>query len=384
MAPVFLCIILAWLVAERIRHDRRLARIPIRIHVNGTRGKSGVTRLIAAALRRSGIRTVAKTTGGAPVLILPDGSEETIRRWSPANIQEQVKVIARADRLGARAVVIECMALDPALQSVSEAAMIRSTVGVITNVRPDHFEVMGGTLDEVAEALSNSIPSGGVVVTADRRYFPFFMEAAGRKGSRAVLAGDRDADGDDPGNGVGFFRENVEIARSVCRELGLDPAVVDECLRDGAAGEAAGIHRIPLGGRTVHFLDAFSANDVESTRILQERAMARDACPRPWIALFNNRADRPLRMKSFADDLLAGSPYDLIAVTGEGRGLARRHFRRAVRDKEIVILPGAAPDRLLGELSRNAAWKECTVVGMGNEKWKGRSLSRLFRERCAR
>ena len=71
------------------------------------------------------------------------------------------------------------------------------------------------------------------------------------------------------------------------------------------AGEGAGIFRIPFEGRTVHFIDAFSANDVESTRIIQERALAQNACPRPWIALFNNRADRPLRMKSFADDLLA-------------------------------------------------------------------------------
>ena len=37
---------LAWI--ERRQHRRRLDRIGIRIHVNGTRGKSSVTRLIAA------------------------------------------------------------------------------------------------------------------------------------------------------------------------------------------------------------------------------------------------------------------------------------------------------------------------------------------------
>ncbi len=385
MAFAFLCLVVAYLVAERIRHDRRLGRIPIRIHVNGTRGKSSVTRLIAAALRRSGVRTLAKTTGVLPRLILPDGSEETIRRWAPANILEQMRVVARADRLGARAVVVECMALDPALQRVSEAAMIRSTVGVITNVRPDHFEVMGGSLDDVAEALANSIPSRGVVITGDRRYFPLFSDAAARKGSRAVLAGDSGPGEDEPSRGTGFFRENLEIARSVCHELGLDPAVVDDGLEDGGVGrDDAGIFRIPFEGKTVHFLDAFAANDVESTRILQERAMAREACPRPWIALLNSRADRPLRMKSFADDLLAESPYDLIAVTGDGRRLAHRYLRGKVRGKEIVVLPDALPRRLLGDLSRNAPWEECTIVGMGNEKSGGRSLSRLFRERGAR
>ena len=33
---------------ESARHRRRLDQIPIRIHVNGTRGKSSVARLIAA------------------------------------------------------------------------------------------------------------------------------------------------------------------------------------------------------------------------------------------------------------------------------------------------------------------------------------------------
>ena len=38
-------------VLEDRRHRRHLARIPVRIHVNGTRGKSSVCRLIGAGLR---------------------------------------------------------------------------------------------------------------------------------------------------------------------------------------------------------------------------------------------------------------------------------------------------------------------------------------------
>ncbi|HEY1783916.1 MAG TPA: poly-gamma-glutamate synthase PgsB, partial [Pirellulales bacterium] len=51
---------LGWI--ERHLHRRRLDRIRIRIHVNGTRGKSSVTRLIAAGLRGAGLVTCAKTT----------------------------------------------------------------------------------------------------------------------------------------------------------------------------------------------------------------------------------------------------------------------------------------------------------------------------------
>ena len=47
-------------------HRRHLKAIPVRIHVNGTRGKSSVTRLIAAGLRQAGMIACAKTTGTLP------------------------------------------------------------------------------------------------------------------------------------------------------------------------------------------------------------------------------------------------------------------------------------------------------------------------------
>ena len=60
-------------VTENMLHRRALERIPIRILVNGTRGKTTVTRTIAAALNAAGIRTYAKTTGSAARRIDPDG-----------------------------------------------------------------------------------------------------------------------------------------------------------------------------------------------------------------------------------------------------------------------------------------------------------------------
>jgi gamma-polyglutamate synthase len=69
LALVFL---LGYLVMERARHRRQLARVPTRIVVNGIRGKSSVTRLIAGALRGDPRRVVvAKTTGTAARFIYP-------------------------------------------------------------------------------------------------------------------------------------------------------------------------------------------------------------------------------------------------------------------------------------------------------------------------
>ncbi|NLA53820.1 MAG: hypothetical protein GX858_05635 [Clostridiales bacterium] len=52
-------------------------KIPLRILVNGTRGKTSVTRLVASALNEAGLMTYAKTTGSDAKWIMPDGSEKS-------------------------------------------------------------------------------------------------------------------------------------------------------------------------------------------------------------------------------------------------------------------------------------------------------------------
>ena len=47
-------LLVGYWIYEYWRHQRNVNAIPIRIHVNGTRGKSSVTRLIAAGLRAGG------------------------------------------------------------------------------------------------------------------------------------------------------------------------------------------------------------------------------------------------------------------------------------------------------------------------------------------
>ena len=62
-------ILISFGILEKYLHLKSLKTIPHRIHVNGTRGKSSVTRLIAAGIRESGIKTFAKTTGTIPRII---------------------------------------------------------------------------------------------------------------------------------------------------------------------------------------------------------------------------------------------------------------------------------------------------------------------------
>ncbi|SVA69530.1 uncharacterized protein METZ01_LOCUS122384, partial [marine metagenome] len=152
-------------IVEYQFHMRSLAAIPLRIHVNGTRGKSSVTRLIAAGLREAGIRTFAKTTGTAPRVIDAEGKDRIIHRLRLPSIGEQVRLMSYFAQEKPEAVVMECMAVQPQYQWIAEHKMVQSHIGVITNVRPDHMDEMGPTLTDVAYSLSNTIPVNGTLVT---------------------------------------------------------------------------------------------------------------------------------------------------------------------------------------------------------------------------
>ena len=162
-------------------HKKALGNLPIRIHVNGTRGKSSVTRLIAAGLRESGFKTLAKTTGTTPRIINDKGRDIEIHRLRSASIGEQIKLMRYFSKKNPDAIVIECMAVNPQYQWVSEHRIINSTISVITNVRPDHLDEMGSTMSDISYSLSNTIPFNGSFITAERDYCEEFEEIAKKR-----------------------------------------------------------------------------------------------------------------------------------------------------------------------------------------------------------
>src|SRR3989442_1996904 len=201
------------------RHTDRLESIPIRIHVDGSRGKTGTCRLIGAALRANGLRVVVKTTGKMPVLIDAAGKETVLERPSTptANLREQKAIVRLAKEQHAQAIVIECMAVDPELRRVSQETLIRATLAVITNIRRDHLDAIGPDLGTGARTLSDVIPRRGTVITAEQRLLPTLRgEAEKRHATLVAVTPGVVSDSLLDSFPYITFKENVALALGVC------------------------------------------------------------------------------------------------------------------------------------------------------------------------
>jgi len=366
-------------------HRKNLARIPVRVHVNGTRGKSSVTRLIAGGLRAGGVRTFAKTTGTMARMIRPDGTEVDVYRVGHPNIIEQTRIVRRAVEHGAHAMVIECMAVMPELQPITELRLIQSTVGVITNVRADHLDVMGPTVDDAARALGQTAPRDGHLFTAERQRAGILEEIARARGTVVHVTDERDVGADDLA-GFSYLEhaENVALALAVCAHLGVPRATALAGMQ--AATPDPGVLRsytVRSGDKQVTFVNAFAANDPDSTLLIWSR-LGLDH-PEPGvrrIVLANCRDDRLQRSGQIAELIARRLPADHAVVTGLGTELvtyqAVRYGLPASRISDLGGLDAEQVyERVLGLVEDRAM-----VVGIGNIVGLGEEIVLHFKNRA--
>jgi poly-gamma-glutamate synthase PgsB/CapB len=368
-------------ILRRRRHEHYLRQIPIRIHVNGTRGKSSVTRLIAAGLRAGGIRTIAKTTGTKPRFIYDDGVEVPVVRIGKANVIEQLRIVRRAAELEARAIVIECMAVMPELQSLLEDKIIRSTHSVITNARADHLDEMGPTVTDVARNLARTVSTEGELFTSELEHIEILRKTAAERKTRLTVA-DCSAVTESELAGFGYFEhpENVTLALAVCASFGIDRAVALSGMQRMTPDPGAlRIYNLSIFERHIRFINALAMNDPDSYCIVWERL-------KPWvqdhafsIILLNCRKDRIQRAEQLGDLVVNNLKADLCLLTGEGTGPVYNRARRQGLPRERLEDLGelGAPE-IFERVLTAAEHRPVVVYAIGNIVGLGEEIVNYF------
>lgn len=373
-------------VLEDRRHRRHRNKIPVRVHVNGTRGKSSVCRLIGAGLRAGGRVTATKTTGTLARMIFPDGSEAPVFRPAKPNVAEQIRIVRTAAQLGAEALVIECMALQPSLQWLSEWRFVRATHGVITNARPDHLDVMGPTETDVARALAGMIPPGQKLFTAERDHLPIFADACADRSCQLVAIGEDEVAAITERDLAGFaYKEhpdNLALALAVCADLGVERQVALDGMWAAVPDPGAMTeHIVEFFGRRIVFVNGFAANDPESTRYIWEKTIERHPEVTKTIAVFNCRADRADRSRQLGEDYVKWAQADHVVLMGTGTYLfARAAVAAGVPTSRFVTVEDMSVDEIF-ETIVGLGGRSALVMGMANIGGQGLDVVRYFKNR---
>ena len=345
-------LVLVYLAWENWMNLRCLSSFKAVIHVNGIRGKTSTCRYLDAALR-SKYRVFTKTTGTDASFIDVKGVEQPVRRLGPANIHEQIRTIRRARREGAEILILECMAVNPELQKIAQERIVRSNITVITNARYDHIFEMGDTLEKITASLSATVPENGTLYTADPDVGTRLLETCQKKNCHLVVC-----------PRTGTASENIGIARAVSASLGIGDdafqASLPQVKQDFGAKHLYEISS--SNGKTIHFLNLFSANDPQSTQNIVEEHASRF----PHLAfLYNHREDRPDRALLFARYFFPAYSNCTVFLTGRGSALPTRLFKHA----------GISDLQILSDWHDSLNLPEDTLlVGIGNIKGCGYRL----------
>jgi len=376
-----------YLLIERLALDSRLRRVPVRICVAGTRGKSSVVRLIAGALREAGLNVLAKTTGSRAALILPDGTERELRRRGLPSILEQKRIVRTAARLGAKILVTEMMSIREECLLAESRRLIRPGVLVLTNVRLDHLDLMGRSREEIAVCLASAFPLHGTVILPEEEFFPIFEQKGRALGTKLILARKSVMKDGELAAALPYeeFEANVRLALETVRELGIGE---ETALRGMAAAPPDfGALRIWDALRTglgpaVSFVNAFAANDPGSSSEALDRVMDKPSFSgRMFIGLLNLRDDRGDRTLQWAEALERGD-FDrltrIAVIGGQARAFGRRLKKRAGwPEGKLVVFKERTPAAVCEGLLRLADGP-AVVIGLGNIGGLGKGIVELW------
>jgi poly-gamma-glutamate synthase PgsB/CapB len=385
-SAVCLAVLIIYFIGEKIALAKWRRAIPLRICVTGTRGKSTVTRLLAAILREAGFRVLAKTTGSKPVLILPDGSEREIVRRGRPSILEQKGVLRRASRLRADAIVVEMMSIRGESLRAEANAIFRPAALLVTNVRLDHLDDMGSTKEAIAATLAEAIPSGARVFVPENKAYPVFAATARARGAElilvscaaAIIAGTPTMT-TVPETGT-EFPDNLRLVESAAASLGIAPPVIASGLAKARLDFGSlRVWRAPAAeGRAALFLaSAFAANEPESSALVLAALRRRHpGLPAKTVGLLNLRADRGDRTLQWLRAIQDGffdSFERLVFIGDHARALSRLARAGKLTKVPAVCLIERDPDGIMSRL-RALVSEESLVVGLGNMGGPGGAL----------
>lgn len=345
-------------LVENYFHQRNLKKVPIRILVNGTRGKTSVCRLVVASLNRCGIRAMGRTTGSEAAILNPDGSVEPFVRRTAARITEMIPFVRRCAKADVRCLVVECMALGAENQETMARMLIRPTHVAITNSYVDHIVEIGSTTGETAWTLAQSVPRGCELFAMEDFYQD--LDCIFHKVETATYGMQESR--------IPLHDSNVSLAVALCRALGVGEEDVLSSIPDVIPD--IGLHNTFRGRNGAIFHPNFAINDLHC---MEEAVLSSTSETKNLALVYNNRADREYRLPLMLQVLKRhGGLVSRVYCIGDYPRKVASYFAKK-SGVETAVCSIAELYESINELDENNVF-----LGLGNIKGAGECLVRLF------
>jgi gamma-polyglutamate synthase len=358
-----LIIVISLLSLESFIVKKCIAGVNLRIHVNGTRGKSSVTEYIAAGLSTEK-KVLAKITGIKPTIIYPDGKAEVIKRNGRARVQEQFKLIQLASKLNVDALVLECMSILPELQKL-ESRVLSPHIYIITNIRDDHREEMGNSLLEQAEAICSAIPYNSTVLTSEEYFLPLINKYALNRNCKVIQINSIDKKYSSllP---EGVFAINIALALAVCRLVGVNEDSAFNNILKIIRDEPDPLINLIINEKEIRFINGFAVNDVPSAEDFLKYWKNKYENTKEVLLILNTRNDRPVRSLQFAEWIGTLNSVSKVILTGTHIPRTRKEIIKSGFDKNKIFTWNKSQiTNPLNSLDKIVS-KNSIVFGLGN------------------
>ncbi len=371
-------LIVLLLLLEYLHIKILLQSIPIRIHINGTRGKSTTTELIVTLLRSANYKTLGKITGVIPTILLPNGENKVIKRFGEPRLVEQLRMIRLANKMNVKAIALECMSVTPEYQKL-ETSILQPNIYIITNIKYDHAEQMGNNIEDMVNSICNSIPSNSIVVTCEDNYIYKIKEIAEKRNSTVTTV-----------KSENIFKEvyfshgvhpsSIAIALKIGEIIGLDKNYSFYQLTKHMRNYKSLLKKIQINDKIIYFINGFSINDVSSAHECLKTWQERTGIFSDINIILNTRNDRPLRTLEFIKWILKLEAIDKVFLSGSHKYFAKyklinKHFNKS----KIVLLTNHLlknDDKFIQLFQK----ENQLVFGVGNIKNAGFKIIEIFQK----
>ncbi|MCK5146416.1 hypothetical protein KAR48_06640 [bacterium] len=339
-----------------------LKRVPVRITVTGTRGKSSVVRMLTSVLRASGARTLGKVTGTEPCYILPNGQDEVISRNRLASIIEQIRTVRRGVKENCVYLVSEIMSIHPENHLIESQRLLRPHHVIITNSQPDHLDAQQ---DSVADVLALDVVECSNVWLHENEESQIFKQIALKKNATLHEV---------PYDNSGFQQCHMNLVSALARHLSISETHIDTGIHDAIQERTPiNIWEIISLQKRVHVVDAFSANEPASTWKIVDQLKDYPEIKGRLIGILNLRWDRGDRTAQWIKALKINNPFKFLYVTG-GHKLA---FCKKIEC--AISVNSKTADKIWAEIYNNTNDGDC-IVGLANWAGSGAKLIDIWKK----